>query len=444
MKRNKIIWILLGVVVILIAAAAIFGSKKDSGTKVATEVVEKRTITEMVSASGKIYPEFEVKISSDVSGEIVDLMIQEGDSVTKGQLLLRINPETYQASLERLIANSSSSKAQIANSRSQVAQLEANLAQVKAQLQNAQNAHNRNVQLKKDGIISTADFETTETQVRTAEANVKSAEANIQAAKESVKAAEFNTASAEASVKEARENLARTSIYAPASGIVSLLNVEKGERVVGTLQMTGTEILRIANMNTMEVQVDVSENDVLRVAIGDEANIEVDAYLGEIFKGKVTEIANSAQSVMSATSTDQVTNFTVTVRIDPSSYRDIKNKVRFPFRPGMSASVDIKTDTKEKILTLPIQAVTTREDEANKNNDDKIEVVFVYCEGDTVKMVQVKTGIQDDKYIEIVSGLKGKEEIVVEPYDAITRKLEQGEKVIKTDKDELFGRKKED
>jgi HlyD family secretion protein len=275
MKRNKIIWILLGVVVILIAAAAIFGSKKDSGTKVATEVVEKRTITEMVSASGKIYPEFEVKISSDVSGEIVDLMIQEGDSVTKGQLLLRINPETYQASLERLIANSSSSKAQIANSRSQVAQLEANLAQVKAQLQNAQNAHNRNVQLKKDGIISTADFETTETQVRTAEANVKSAEANIQAAKESVKAAEFNTASAEASVKEARENLARTSIYAPASGIISLLNVEKGERVVGTLQMTGTEILRIANMNTMEVQVDVSENDVLRVAIGDEANIEV-------------------------------------------------------------------------------------------------------------------------------------------------------------------------
>lgn len=444
MKRNKLIWILLAVVVILIAAAAIFGSRKESGIKVATEAVEQRSITEMVSASGKIYPEFEVKISSDVSGEIVDLMVQEGDSVTKGQLLLRINPETYQASLERLIANSSSSKAQIANSRSQVAQLEANLVQVKAQLQNAQNAHNRNIQLKKDGIISTADFETTETQLRTAEANVKSAEANIQAAKESVKAAEFNTASAEASVKEARENLARTSIYAPASGIVSLLNVEEGERVVGTLQMTGTEILRIANMNTMEVQVDVSENDVLRVKIGDEANIEVDAYLGEIFKGKVTEIANSAQSVMSATSTDQVTNFTVTVRIEPSSYRDIKNNVRFPFRPGMSASVDIKTETKTKILTLPIQAVTTREDKTDKNNDDKIEVVFVYCEGDTVNMVKVETGIQDDKYIEITSGLKGKEEIVVDPYDAISRKLEQGQKVIKTDKDELFGRKKED
>lgn len=428
MKRNKLIWILLGVVVILVVAAAMFGGRKDSGTKVAVELVEKRTITEMVSASGKIYPEFEVKISSDVSGEIVELMVQEGDSVTKGQLLLRIDPETYQASLERLIANSSSSKAQIANSRSQVAQLVANLAQVKAQLQNAQNAHKRNIQLQKDGIISTADFETTEMQVRTADANVKSAEANIQAAKESVKAAEFNTASAEASVKEALENLARTSIYAPASGIISLLNVEKGERVVGTLQMTGTEILRIANMNTMEVQVDVSENDVLRVSIGDEVDIEVDAYLGKLFKGKVTEIANSSQSVMSATSTDQVTNFTVTVRIDPSSYRGIKSKVRFPFRPGMSASVDIKTDTKKKILTLSIQAVTTRDDDTDKGNDDKIEVVFVYCEGDTVNMVKVKTGIQDDKYIEILSGLKGEEEVVVEPYDVITRKLEQGDR----------------
>jgi HlyD family secretion protein len=322
--------------------------------------------------------------------------------------------------------------------------LVANLAQVKAQLENAQNAHKRNIQLQKDGIVSMADFETTEMQVRTADANVKSAEANIQAAKESVKAAEFNTASAQASVKEALENLARTSIYAPASGIISLLNVEKGERVVGTLQMTGTEILRIANMNTMEVQVDVSENDVLRVSIGDEVDIEVDAYLGKLFKGKVTEIANSSQSVMSATSTDQVTNFTVTVRIDPSSYRGIKNKVRFPFRPGMSASVDIKTDTKKKILTLSIQAVTTRDDDTDKGNDDKIEVVFVYCEGDTVNMIKVKTGIQDDKYIEILSGLKGDEEVVVEPYDAITRKLEQGEKVIKTDKDALFGRKEEE
>lgn len=444
MKRNKLIWILLGVVVVLIAVAAVLGGKKDRGLKVAAELVEQRSITEVVSASGKIYPEFEVKISSDVSGEIVDLAVEEGDSVTKGQLLLRINPETYQASLERLIANASSSKAQIANSRSQVAQLRANLAQVTAQSQNAKKAHSRNIQLKKDGVISTADFETTEMQVRTTEANVQSAEANIEAAKESVKASEFNAASAQASVKEARENLARTSIYAPASGIISLLNVEKGERVVGTLQMTGTEILRIANMNTMEVQVDVSENDVLRVHLGDEVDIEVDAYLGDIFKGQVTEIANSSQSVMSTTSMDQVTNFTVTVRIDPSSYRSIKNNVRFPFRPGMSASVDIKTVTKSEIFTLPIQAVTTRDDETDKDSDDKIEVVFVLMEGDTVNMVKVETGIQNDKYIEIISGLKGKEEVIVDPYDAITRKLEQGKKVIKVDKDELFGRKKED
>lgn len=440
MKKNKTIWILLAVVVILVAAAAMFGSKRENGIKVATEQVEKRSITEIVSASGKIYPEFEVKISSDVSGEIVDLMVEEGDSVTQGQLLLRINPETYQASFERLVANANSSKAQIANSKSQVAQLEANLAQVKAQLTNAQNAHNRNIQLKKEGIVSQADFEQTETQLMTAKANVKSAEANIVAAKESVKAAEFNAASAAASVKEAKENLARTSIYAPTSGIISLLNVEKGERVVGTLQMTGTEILRIANMNTMEVQVDVSENDVNRVSLGDDADIEVDAYLGKTFTGKVTEIANSAQTVQSATSTDQVTNFTVTVRIDASSYNDIKENVRFPFRPGMSASVDIKTNTKKDILTLPIQAVTTRDDK--ENDDKKLEVVFTYS-ADTVGMTVVKTGIQDDKYIEILSGLKGKEEVVIEPYDAIMRKLENGKKVIKVEKDELFGRKED-
>lgn len=442
MKKNKSIWILLAVVVVLIGAAAMFGGKKDRGIKVATEAVKKRTITEIVSASGKIYPEFEVKISSDVSGEIVELLVEEGDSVTKGQLLLRINPETYNASLERLVANANASKSQIANSRSQVAQLTANLAQVEAQLQNARQAHNRNIKLQKDGIVSTADLETTETQLRTAEANVKAAKANITASEESVNAAMFNAASAEASVKEAKENLARTSIYAPASGIISLLNVEKGERVVGTLQMTGTEILRIANMNTMEVQVDVSENDVLRVSLGDAVDIEVDAYLGETFTGKVTEIANSAQSVQSATSTDQVTNFTVTVRIDPSSYRGIKNKVRFPFRPGMSASVDIKTNTKTDILTLPIQAVTTRDDEKNEDNDEKLEVVFVYAT-DTVGMVEVKTGIQDDRYIEIVSGLKEKQEVVVEPYDAIMRKLENGKKVVKVKKDELFGKKED-
>ncbi len=440
MKKNKLIWILSGVVVLLIITAAIYGSKKDQGLKVATEIIKARTITEVVSASGKIYPEFEVKISSDVSGEIVELLVQEGDSVTKGQLLLRISPETYQASLERLIANANSSKSQIANARSQVAQLEAQLVQMEAQLKNAQQSHNRNIQLQKDGIVSMADYQTTETQLRTAEASLKAAEANIRAAKESVKAAEFNAASAEASVKESRENLARTSIYAPTSGIISLLNVEKGERVVGTLQMTGTEILRIANMNTMEVQVDVSENDVLRINIGDDVDIEVDAYLGKIFTGKVTEIANSAQSVLSTTSTDQVTNFTVTVRIDPSSYRDIKNKIRFPFRPGMSASVDIKTETKEKIISLPIQAVTTR---TGNNDEEKKEVVFVYMTSDTVSMIEVKTGIQDDKYIEITQGLKGKEEIVIEPYDAIMRKLESGKKVVKVDKKELFGQNEE-
>lgn len=445
-KNNRLIWILLGVAVLLIAGVAMFGDKEVPGTKVYVEKAVNRDITEIVSASGKIYPEFEVKISSDVSGEIVQLTVNEGDSVVSGQLLVRIRPESYQAQVERLQANVDASNAQVANSQANVLQIEGQIMQMQAQLKAAKLNHNRNIKLKDDGVISQADFENTLTAVETAEANLQSTRANLEGSKQSVKAAEFNLKSSKASVKEANENLARTSIYAPASGVVSLLNVEKGERVVGTSQMSGTEIMRIANMNVMEVQVDVSENDVNRVSIGDVVDIEVDAYLDRKFQGKVTEIANSAQSVLNATSSDQVTNFTVTIRIDNSSYKDLSGRLKFPFRPGMSANVYIKTHTEADILTVKVEAVTTRDKKGengkkSKNPDELREVVFVSV-GDSVLLREVKTGIQDEQYIQILKGLKQDEEIVTLPYKVISKTLKAGDKIIKVEEDDLYKEEK--
>ena len=443
-KSNRLIWILLGIVVILVAGIAMFGDREVPGKKVFVEAAANHDITETVSASGKIYPEFEVKISSDVSGEIVELTVEEGDSVRAGQLLVRIRPESFQAQVERLQANVDASNAQVANSRANVSQLEAQILQMQAQVKAAELNHNRNINLKKDGVISQADFDNTDVALETAKANLQSSKASLEGAKQSVRAAEFNLKSAKASVKEANENLTRTSIYAPTSGIVSLLSVEKGERVVGTSQMTGTEIMRIANMNVMEVQGDVSENDVNRVSIGDETDIEVDAYLDRKFKGKVTEIANSSQTVSSTTSTDQVTNFTVTIRIDNTSYKDIAKKLRFPFRPGMSASVDIKTHTEADVLAVKIESVTVRDEEGEKTDDfdDLNEVVFV-SQGDTVVMKKVKTGIQDDKHIQILKGLAKGDEVVSKPYEEI-KEMKEGDKIQKVEEDELYGRKKSD
>lgn len=442
-KSNRLIWILLGVVVLMVAGLAMFGEREVPGKKVLVEPAATHDITETVSASGKIYPEFEVKISSDVSGEIVQLTVEEGDSVKAGQLLVRVRPESYQAQVERLQANVDASNAQVANSKANVSQLEAQILQMQAQVKAAELNHNRNIKLKKDGVISQADFDNTEVALETAKANLQSSRASLEGSKQSVRAAEFNLKSAKASVKEANENLTRTSIYAPTSGIVSLLNVEKGERVVGTSQMTGTEIMRIANMNVMEVQVDVSENDVNRVSIGDEADIEVDAYLDRKFGGKVTEIANSSQTVSSTTSTDQVTNFTVTIRIDNTSYKDLAKKLRFPFRPGMSASVDIKTHTESDVLAVKIESVTVRDKEGKKTDDfDELnEVVFV-SQGDTVIMKKVKTGIQDDKHIQILKGLAKGDEIVSKPYEEI-KEMKEGDKIQKVEEDELYRKKGE-
>ncbi len=464
MRNNKLIFFLLFAIVVLLGFFWMKKQNKPEGLQVTTEKVAKRTIKEMVGASGKIFPETEVKISSDVSGEIVELYVEEGDSVVAGKLLCKVDPDTYKSMVERGEATVNSSKAQVANSRSGVARSEAQLIQAKAQVEqmltqveNQRNIHNRNVELHKEGVISQADFENSqanlqqlEANLRSSNANVKTADANLESARQGVKASEFSVKSSEASLKEMQTNLNRTTIYARTSGIISVLNVEKGERVVGTAQMSGTEIMRIANLNSMEVQVDVSENDVLRVSVGDDVDIEVDAYLDRKFKGKVTEIASSASNTGSSVSlnSDAVTNFVIKIRIDPTSYQDLIQKGKtYPFRPGMSASVDINTETQKDILSIPIQSVTTREeksdDEDEKKEDVAInEVVFVMS-ADTVKMVKVKTGVQDDEYIQILEGLEEGDEIVEGPYSAISRKLEEGTEVRKEDKEKKKKKEKE-
>ncbi|MBV6656124.1 MAG: efflux RND transporter periplasmic adaptor subunit, partial [Mameliella sp.] len=429
---------------------------KPKGEKIITELAEKRSIIEEVSASGKVFPQTEVKISSDVSGEIVDLLIEEGDSVVSGQLLARIDPDAFESQVERGAASVNSAKAQLANARAQIEQFTAQKEQIEAQLVNAREIQERNAPLYKEGVISEADFQQSLSNLRALEANLRSASANVKAAEQSAEAAAYTVQSSEASLKELKTSLRRTEIFAPMSGIISRLDVEEGERVVGTIQMAGTEMMRIANLNAMEVRVEVSENDIPRVTVGDEVAIEVDAYIDRIFKGKVTQIANSATNAATATSltSDQVTNFEVRINISPSSYEDLITPAKpYPFRPGMSASVDIKTEVASGVLSIPIQAVTTREKEENKKSlakeavydeeaedQDLIEVVFLVS-GDTVRMQEVKTGIQDDSYIAVVKGINVGEEVVTGPYAAVARKLESGEEVQVVDEDELYNRK---
>lgn len=459
-KKRKNLWIYIaGVSVLALVAVAYFkGKNRKEGDKVALEEAQMRTIEERVSASGRIFPIVEVKISSDVSGEVVELYVQEGDSVVQGQVLAKINPDAYVSQVERGIAFVNSSKAQAANSRSQIENIKAQKEQIIAQLDNAREIHKRNEKLFKDGVISNADFQASQSNLKSLEANLRAADAGIRASQDAARGADYSVASAEASLKELRTSLNRTTIVAPESGIISLLNIEKGERVVGTIQMTGTEIMRIANLNAMEVRVDVSENDIPRVKLNDEVSVEVDAYLGRKFVGRVSQIANSSKNSASmggaALATDQVTNFEVRIKIDPQSYADLVTSQRkYPFRPGMSAAVEIKTTIKENILTVPIQSVTTREKEglakkeaksdtdggaSNKKIDELREVVFVYEKGDTIQMREVKTGIQDDSYIEILTGLKKGAKVVSAPYSLIFKKLKQGDKVIVVKEEELF------
>ncbi|MBK8429172.1 MAG: efflux RND transporter periplasmic adaptor subunit [Lewinellaceae bacterium] len=468
-RKRTLLYALIGIFVLLVVAAAIKARQKPKGEEVNAEAAQRRTIREMVSASGKIFPETEVKISSDVSGEIIELYVKEGDSVTVGQILAKIRPDEYQSALEQGQASVSTARSQrqisssnVQGSSAQIDQLKADRQRSVSQLEVARNAHQRNEKLYKEGVISASEFDTSLGNLRAAEsalaasdASLKSAESNLSSARENVRVADYGINSANARLKELRTSLQKTIITAPVSGIISKLNVEKGERVVGTLQMAGTEMMRIANLRSMEVQVDVSENDILKVSVGDETDVEVDAYLGRKFKGKVTEIANSASNVGTtgaSLNSDQVTNFVVKIRVDANSYVDmIKDGRQYPFRPGMSASVDIYTNTADSTLSVALIAVTARDEDADKKkvnkeegaNPQKVEkekdldnikeIVFVVT-GDTVAMREVKTGIQDNDYIEILSGIQEGEKVVTGPYAAIARKLKGGSRVVVVDK----------
>lgn len=443
-KKNtkKFLIIAAAILVVVLIVFAVNKKKSNKGTKVSTELVVKRTLIETVSANGKIQPEIDVKISPYISGEVVELHVKEGDEVKKGKLLAKIDPEIYKSGFERTEASLNTQKANLANAKARVAQAE-------AQFSNAKLSYDRSENLFKEDVISKADMDAATSQFAVAEAEVV-------AAKESMNAAEFSVKSAKASLKEAKENLNRTNIYAPNDGKVSKLNVEKGERVTGASQFSaGTEIMRIANLQSMEVNVEVNENDIVRVEMYDTCVIEVDAYLNKKFKGIVTEIATSAN--VQGVSADQVTNFQVKIRILRDSYMDLvpeNNSNYSPFRPGMSATVDIQTETAIGILTLPIQAVTTRSDSSfrdrtRRKNDEEVkqeiekikEYVFIFEEGIAKRQV-VETGVQDNTYIQILKGLKEGQEVIVAPYRAVSKKLKDKDPVEKVPKEELFSSEK--
>ncbi|MCU0441443.1 MAG: efflux RND transporter periplasmic adaptor subunit [Bacteroidia bacterium] len=434
-SKNRLIWYLAGAVLLLFVIVIIGKKKgvigKTEGIKVSIAKAERKTIIESVSANGKIQPEVEVKMSSDVSGEITDLYVKEGDSVRAGTLLARIDPELYQSALDRAEAALNNSKANLANAKARLLQAEAKFTEVEQQ-------YTRNQKMHQQQLISDQEFQASQSAYLTAKADVE-------ASKQTIIGAQYTVKTQEAGLKEARKNLTRTEIFAPVSGIVSKLNVEKGERVVGTSQMAGTEMMRIANLNDMEVSVDVNENDIVKVSIGDTCMVEVDAYNNRKFTGVVTEIANSA-TTSSATTSDQVTNFVVKIRILRSSYEDLAKlfgSKRSVFRPGMSASVEIQTERKNNVLAVPIEAVTTRSlkelepDSAITGLTEEVEVVFVVDSDNKSAIQRVSTGVQDDKYIEI-SGVEEGVEIVSGPYSAVSRTLKSGQILQKVKKEELF------
>ncbi len=460
--NKKLLWIIIGLVVIILILIVlkkqgIIG--KEDGIKVTAEKATRRTIIETVNASGKVYPEVEVKVSPDISGEIVELNVSEGDSVRKGQVLARIYADIYNSQRDQAAAVVNQYQAQVLNS---TAQLDA----LKATMDQAEVTYKRQKQLLDDKVISRAEFEQ-------ADQAIKTARAQYNAAVQGIKGSQASVQSAQAQLSRANKDVSRATLVAPMDGVVSLLAVKKGERVVGTAQMAGTEMLRVADMNVMEVRVNVGENDIPKVHFNDSALVEVDAYSNRKFKGIVTKIASSnttaAQATLAAASTE-VTNYEVHIRLLPESYNDLltgkKSKVS-PFRPGMNASADIQTKTHTNVLAVPINAVTTRDkkgenpnaakaDQKNNNNnenndnnnnndaspvnmEDLEEVVYVLQpDKTTVQKVKVKTDIQDINNIEIVSGLKPGDMVVTGPYNLVSKTLKDGDKVKVVPKEQLF------
>lgn len=433
--------VILGLLIILKLAGVI---GKEKPVQVTVEKVGEKTVTETVTASGKIQPETEVKLSSEVSGEVTELLVKEGDMVKKGQLLCKVRPDILQSGYERAVASYNSQKASVAASQQSLVQSQANFA-------NAEATYKRNVELYNKKVISAAEFDN-------AKAAYLTAKSTLQSAKENVTGAKFGLEQSAANVKEAGANLARTTIYAPVDGVVSKLSIELGDRILGTSQMAGTEIMRISNLSNMEVNVDVNENDINRVSLGDSATVEVDAFAGKKFRGVVTEIASSATNVGAAAtaSVDQVTNFSVKVRLLSQSYSSVKGGAKdlpSPFRPGLSATVDIESET-VKGLSVPIQAVFTEnksdsekngeapdtEKQKTKLSDKKIkQYIYLFdANASTVKKAEITTGIQNDQYIIVKTGLKAGQQIVTGPYTAIQTKLKDDLKVEQTTKDKLF------
>ena len=449
-------WVLIGtaalvVVLVILSKTGVFG--KAEGTKVTAEKAEVRTIIEVVNASGKIYPEVEVKVSPDISGEITELTVQEGDTVKKGQLLARIYADVYNIQRNQAASGVAQSQAQVANSQ-------AALDALKAQMEQAQRIFNMQKKLYDDKVISMNEF-------NVADANYKTAKANYNAAQQGIRGGQATIESAKQNLAKANTDLGRTAIIAPMDGVISLLSVKKGEKVAGNSFNVGTEMLRIADMAKIEIRVDVGENDIPKVKLGDSALIDIDAYSGRKFKGIVTQIASSnngaASSNSLSTTSNDVTQYKVYVRLLQESYSDLLGKGSFPFRPGMSANADIQTRRQINVISVPINAVTTRDkndslnlktDEKKKTDnaattntaesnsiDDLEVVVFIRDSSDKVKKVKVTTGIQDINHIEITSGLKAGQEVITGPYDVVSKTLKNGTKVKVVDKKDLFEKK---
>lgn len=443
-KKTKWILIITGILLValvIMSKMGVFG--KDEGTKVTAEKVIQRTITETVNASGKIYPEIEVKVSPDISGEITELTVQEGDTVRKGQLLARIYADIYSIQRDQAASGVAQSQAQVANAR-------AALGALQAQLDQAKKTYDMQKKLFDEKVISQNEF-------NVAESAYRSAQANYNASAQSIRGGQASVQSARSSLQRANKDLDRTAIRAPMDGVVSLLNVKKGESVAGNSFNVGTEMMRIADMNSIEVRVDVGENDVPKVRLGDTALIEVDAYSGRKFKGLVTQIASSNNGAASvsglAGASNDVTQYKVYIRVLKASYLDLLGRGSFPFRPGMTANVDIQTNTQVNVLSVPINAVTTREKGdtlkyAEKKEDadvvhsyDDLDVVVFIKSSDTVRKAVVKTGIQDINYIQVTSGLKEGDEVITGPYDVVSKTLKHGSRVKVVEKKELFKNK---
>ena len=449
--NKKLVWVLVGLAAVIILLVGLKKGGvigKEQGEEVTTEKVQLRTITESVNASGKVYPEVEVKVSPDISGEVVNLLVEEGDKVTKGQVLAKIYADIYASQKDQVTASVNQFQAQYEN-------VKASLSGLRTTYENTKTTYERYKKLLADKIVSRSEYEQTEQAYRAAESSYNSA-------LQSIKSGEAQIQGVKAQLSRAEKDLARTTITAPMDGIISSMSVKKGERVVGTAQMAGTEMMRVADMKSIEVRVDVGENDITKVKIGDTALVEVDAYNNRKFKGVVYKIANpvSAATSVSAAATE-VANYKVHIRLEPSSYEDlIKENSKFPFRPGMTASADIQTKSKVNVISVPLNAVTTRDKEGNGKDtkvstktDDKNatsavakeeavnEVVFVLQKDNKVKMVKVKTDIQDLNFIEIV-GLKVGEEVITGPYSTVSKTLKEGSLVKPVTKDKLFEEKK--